>query len=55
MLWLKHIENTYRHNFMDLLLVFYFSIILENLYMTLPICSDLFYGGDNTINQHYQK
>ena len=46
---LKHTESNY-HHFQDLLLLFYFSTIQENLYMIHPFSNLLFEGG-NTINQ----
>ena len=51
---LKHTENNYRHYFLNLLLLFYFSTIKENLYM---IChfSNLFFEDGNEINQYYDE
>ena len=51
---LKHTENNYHHYFMDLLLLFYFSTIQENLYM-IHLFSNLFFEGDVRINRYYQK
>ena len=52
---LKHIESNYCHYFLDLLLLFYFLTILENLYMMIWFFLDLFFEDGNIINQHYQK
>ena len=51
---LKHIKNNYHHYFADLLMVFNFPSIQENLYMIHSISNLLFEGG-NTIIQYYQE
>ena len=51
---LKHTESSYHHYFLDLLLLFNFSAIQENLYM-ICLFSNLFFEGGNTINQYYKK
>ena len=55
MQWLKHTESNYHHYFLDLLLLFYYVAIQDNLYMMIPFCSDLLFANYNIINQHYQK
>ena len=51
---LEDTENNYHHYFVDLLLLFNFSTIQENLYMICSFSNSLFEGG-NTINQYYQE
>ena len=51
---LQHIESICHHCFQDLLLLFLFLTIMENLYM-IHRDLDLFYDIYNTIGQHYQK
>ena len=51
---LKHIESTYHHYFLDLLLLFCFLSILFNPYMN-HLYLDLFYEAYNTMHQRYQK
>ena len=47
---LKHTESNYLHYFLDLLLLFYFSAIQENLSMIRPFLN-LFFENDNAINR----
>ena len=51
---LKHIESTYHHYFLDLLLSFDFLTIRENLYM-IQFYLSLVYEVHKAINQLYQK
>ena len=51
---LKPTESNYHHYFLDLLLLFYFLTIQENLYM-IHLFSNLFFEGDVRINRYYQK
>ena len=51
---LQQIGNNFHHYFLDLLLLFYFSTIQENLFMILPF-SNLLLEGGNTMNQYYQE
>ena len=50
---LKHTERNH-HHYLDLLLLFYFLAIKENLHM-IHLFLDLFFEVDNAINQHYKK
>ena len=59
-LWLnaaiKHIESNYHHcYFQDLLLLFYFLPIQENLYIILLFLDLFFEDNNNTINQYDKK
>ena len=51
---LKHTESNYHHYFLDLLLLFYFLAIQENLYV-IHLFINLIFEDDNTIDLHYQK
>ena len=55
MLLLQYIENIcHLFYFLDLLLLFCFSTILENLYM-IPLYVNLFYEAYNSTHEHCQK
>ena len=51
---LQHTLNNYHYYFLNLLMLFYFLDIQENLYMNPPLFK-LIFKDDNTINQYYQN
>ena len=51
---LKHAESNYHHYLLDLLLLFYFLVIQENLHI-MSLFLNLFFEDDNKINSQYQN